>query len=70
MIAWLCLVLRGKGHLVTKLLCLLALAVTFNTQNLISDPYFWIFPIMALIECVGCLIDRQPKQSVSVPEQP
>lgn len=69
-IAWLCLVLRGKGHIVTKLLCLLALAVTFNTQNLISDPYFWIFPIMALIECVGCLIDRQPKQSVSVPEQP
>lgn len=69
-IAWLCLVLRGKGHIVTKFLCLLALAVTFNTQNLISDPYFWIFPIMALIECVGCLIDRQPKQSVSVPEQP
>lgn len=69
-IAWLCLVLRGKGHIVTKLLCLLALAITFNTQNLISDPYFWIFPIMALIECVGCLIDRLQKKNASAPGQP
>ena len=69
-IAWLCLVLRGKGHIVTKLLCLLALAVTFNTQNLISDPYFWIFPIMALIECIGCLIDRLQRKNTSAPEQP
>lgn len=68
-IAWLCLVLRGKGHLATKLLCLLALAITFNTQNLISDPYFWIFPILALIECVELLLDRLPKKNASIPEQ-
>ena len=68
-IAWLCLVLRGKGHWATKLLCLLALAITFNTQNLISDPYFWIFPILALIECVELLLDRLPKKNASIPEQ-
>lgn len=68
-IAWLCLVLRGKGHWATKLLCLLALAITFNTQNLISDPYFWIFPILALIEWVELLLDRLPKKNASIPEQ-
>lgn len=52
-IAWACLAFRGKGHVVSKLVCLLALAITFNTQNLISEPYLWIFPIMALVECVG-----------------
>ena len=57
-IAWVCLVFRGKGHPVSKLACLLALAVTFNTQNLISEPYLWIFPIMALIEAVGTLPGR------------
>lgn len=68
-IAWLCLVLRGKGHWATKLLCLLALAITFNTQNLISDPYFWIFPILALTECVELLLDRLPKKNAFIPEQ-
>lgn len=61
-IAWLCLVLRGKGRLISKLVCLTALAVTFNTQNLIADPYFWIFPIMALIESVGLLLERIQKR--------
>ena len=36
-------------HVKSLALCLLALAITFNTQNLISDPYFWIFPILALV---------------------
>ena len=57
-IVWACLVFRGKGHVVSKLVCLLALAITFNTQNLISEPYLWIFPIMALVECVGELPAR------------
>lgn len=57
-IAWACLVFRGKGHVVSRLVCLLALAITFNTQNLIAEPYLWIFPIMALTECVGELPAR------------
>lgn len=57
-VAWACLVFRGKGHVVSKLVFLLALAITFNTQNLIAEPYLWIFPIMALTECVGELPRR------------
>lgn len=63
-IGWVCLAARGKGHWYSKLLCLVGLAVTFNTQNLITDPFFWIFPIMALIESVGLLLDRYTKRTV------
>ena len=49
-LAWLVLVCRGKGKWYAKVVSLLTLAITFNTQNLISDPYLWMFPIMALTE--------------------
>ena len=49
-IAWLVLVCRGKGKWYAKVVSLLTLAITFNTQNLISDPYLWMFPMMALTE--------------------
>ncbi len=47
---WVTLVFRGKGKLPMKLVCLAALAVTFNTENLITNPFFWLFPILALTE--------------------
>ena len=49
-LAWLVLVCRGKGKWYAKVVSLLTLAITFNTQNLISDPYLWMFPMMALTE--------------------
>ena len=49
-LAWLVLVCRGKGKWYAKVVILLTLAITFNTQNLISDPYLWMFPMMALTE--------------------
>ena len=49
-LAWLVLVCRGKGKWYAKAVSLLTLAITFNTQNLISDPYLWMFPMMALTE--------------------
>ena len=49
-LAWLVLVCRGKGKWYAKVISLLTLAITFNTQNLISDPYLWMFPMMALTE--------------------
>lgn len=52
-IAWLVLVCRGKGKWYAKVVSLLTLAITFNTQNLISDPYLWMFPMMALTEGLG-----------------
>ena len=47
---WVTLVFRGRGHLPMKLVCLVTLAATFNTENLITNPYFWLFPILALTE--------------------
>lgn len=47
---WVTLVFRGRGHLPMKLVCLATLAATFNTENLITNPYFWLFPILALTE--------------------
>lgn len=47
---WVTFVFRGKGSLPMKLVCLAALAATFNTENLITNPYFWLFPILALTE--------------------
>ena len=63
-IAWLVLVCRGKGKWYTKVVSLLALAITFNTQNLITDPYLWMFPMMALVEGLGALpgiLKKQPE---------
>lgn len=47
---WVTFVWKGKGRLLMKLVCLAALAATFNTENLITNPYFWLFPILALTE--------------------
>ena len=47
---WVTLVFQGRGHLPMKLVCLVTLAATFNTENLITNPYFWLFPILALTE--------------------
>lgn len=47
---WVTFVFKGKGHLLMKLTCLVTLAATFNTENLITNPYFWLFPILALTE--------------------
>lgn len=47
---WVALVFRGKGKLLMKLTAFAALAVTFNTENLITNPFFWLFPILALTE--------------------
>lgn len=50
LLGWIFLVCRGKGSWYAKLASLLALAVTFNTQNLVSDPFLWMFPMMATVE--------------------
>ena len=58
---WVTLVFRGKGKLFTKLIALAALAVTFNTENLITNPFFWLFPILALLEGLLPLFAGKPK---------
>lgn len=48
--SWLLLVWRKERKLWGNLALTLILFASFNTQNLIADVFFWLFPIMALVE--------------------
>ncbi|MDO5400284.1 MAG: hypothetical protein Q4F17_04790 [Eubacteriales bacterium] len=47
---WIALVWKTKRGLVAKLGLLAILFMSFNTQNLIADVFFWLLPTMALTE--------------------
>jgi len=49
-LSWAALVWEKDKKLWTKLVLLLILFMSFNTQNLIADLFFWLFPMMALTE--------------------
>lgn len=49
-LAWVALLWKRKRSLIGNLVLLLALFMSFNTQNLIANVYFWLFPMMALTE--------------------
>lgn len=48
--AWVALVWEKERKLWANLVLLAALFLSFNTQNLIADVFFWLFPMMALTE--------------------
>lgn len=48
--AWVALVWKQNRSIVGNLVLLLILFLSFNTQNLIANVYFWLFPMMALTE--------------------
>lgn len=50
---WVTLVLRGRGGVIMKLTSIAALLAACNTENLITNPYLWLFPILSL--CDGLL---------------
>jgi len=47
---WIALVWEKNRKIWINLALLLVLFMSFNTQNLIADVFFWLFPMMALIE--------------------
>lgn len=47
---WIALVWRKEQKLWVNLMLLLILFMSFNTQNLTADVFFWLFPMMALTE--------------------
>ena len=54
--SWTVLVWKRERHLIGNLLLLMILFMSFNTQNLTADVFFWLFPMMALTEkCVPML---------------
>ena len=58
--AWIVLVWKRERKLWVNLALLLVLFASFNTQNLIADVFFWLFPVMAVVERV--LPGRQTAQ--------
>ena len=50
--SWIVLVWKREQKLWVNLALLLVLFASFNTQNLIADVFFWLFPVMAVVERV------------------
>ena len=48
--AWVALTWERKRSIVGNLCLLGILFLSFNTQNLVADVFFWLFPVMALTE--------------------
>ena len=48
--AWITLVWSRERRVWANLALLVILFMSFNTQNLTGDVFFWLFPVMALVE--------------------
>ena len=60
--SWVALVWKKERRLWANLALLALLLLSFNTQNLTADVFFWLFPMMALTEtCVPLLENRKKK---------
>ena len=49
-LSWVALAWKKDRHVIMNLILLLILFIPFNTQNVIHDMFFWLFPVMALVE--------------------
>lgn len=48
--AWVALAWKKERNVIGNLILLVILFMSFNTQNLVADVFFWLFPMMALVE--------------------
>ncbi len=60
--AWVALAWKRDRNLGGNLVLLLILFLSFNTQNLIANVYFWLFPMMALAERGLPLLKNQKRR--------
>lgn len=63
-VAWVLLSWRKEGKLWVSIALTVILFMSFNTENLITNPYFWLFPCMALAER-GLPLLKMPKKEES-----
>lgn len=49
-LSWAALTWKKERNLIGNLFLLVILFLSFNTQNLVADVFFWLFPYMALVE--------------------
>lgn len=50
--AWIALTWKKERNLIANVILLGILFMSFNTQNLVADVFFWLFPYMALVEWI------------------
>ena len=50
--AWMALIWKKERNIFGNLILMAILFMSFNTQNLTADVFFWLFPYMALTETV------------------
>ena len=48
--AWIALLWKRERNIAGNLILLMILFLSFNTQNLVANVFFWLFPMMALVE--------------------
>ena len=60
-VAWTALVWSRERRVWANLALLVILFMSFNTQNLTGDVFFWLFPVMALVER-GLPLLNKPKK--------
>ena len=60
--AWVALVWEKERKLWANLAYVVILFMSFNTQNLTWDLYFWLFPVMALLERGLPMAEKTMKQ--------
>ena len=62
-VVWVLLTWRKKGKLWVSISLTVILFMSFNTENLITNPYFWLFPCMALAERGLPMLKRPKKEA-------
>ena len=57
--AWIALLWKRERNMAGNLILLVILFLSFNTQNLVANVFFWLFPMMALVERGLPLIEKE-----------
>ena len=60
--AWVALAWERERGVFGNLILLLILFMSFNTQNLVANVFFWLFPMMSLVERGLPMIQLTPKK--------
>lgn len=50
LVSWIALLWKKERNVIGNLMLLGIFLMSFNTQNLVADVFFWLFPCMALVE--------------------
>ena len=62
-LSWAALAWKKERHWIMNLILMVILFIPFNTQNVIHDMFFWMFPMMALIQwCLSWSESRECKK--------